>query len=82
MSHGAARTTWSIVGDTTEVVSADRERRDGRSGAESPLAWIVCRPPQPKISRSASSSPAASMIPSAACRAIRTRGWIGIPSGA
>ena len=38
-------------------------------------------PPQPKIMRSASSSAAASTIPAAACRAIRTSGWMVVPSG-
>ena len=40
------------------------------------------RLPQPKTIRSASSSAAASTIPSAAWRPIRTIGWIVVPSGA
>ena len=39
-------------------------------------------PPQPKMMRSASCSAEASMMPSAACRPIRTIGWIVVPSGA
>ena len=39
-------------------------------------------PPQPKMIRSASCSAAASTIPSAAWRPIRTIGWIVVPSGA
>ena len=39
-------------------------------------------PPQPKIMRSASCSAAASTMPAAAWRPIRTNGWITVPSGA
>ena len=39
-------------------------------------------PPQPKIIRSASCSAAASTIPAAAWRPIRTSGWMTVPSGA
>ena len=38
-------------------------------------------PPQPKMMRSASCSAAASTIPSAACRPMRTIGWMVVPVG-
>ena len=68
MSHGDSRTTSSIVGEKTI----------GPVPSRAPPA----RPPQPKMMRSASCSADASMMPSAACRPIRTIGWIVVPSGA
>ena len=56
----------------------DRGREDGAGPAPRPSA----RPPQPKMSRSASTSCAASTIPSAARRPIRTSGRIRVPCGA
>ena len=67
MSHGDSRTTSSIVGEITG--------RAARRGVGPDL------PPQPKIIRSASCSAAASTMPAAACRPIRTSGWITVPSG-
>jgi hypothetical protein len=40
------------------------------------------RPPQPKMMTSASCSAAASTMPSAAWRPMRTMGWMVVPSGA
>ena len=68
MSHGESRTTSSIVGEKT--VGPLPSRAGG------------ALPPQPKMMRSASCSADASMMPSAACRPIRTIGWIVVPSGA
>jgi hypothetical protein len=70
ISHGASRTTSSIV---AEKMVADLAR-------PSPLVGAL--PPQPKMMRSVSCSAEASMIPSAACRPIRTVGWMAVPSGA
>ena len=68
MSHGESRTTSSIVGEKTV----------GPVPSRPPAA----RPPQPKMMRSASCSADASTMPSAACRPMRTIGWIVVPSGA
>ena len=88
MSQGDSRTTASIVGLKTSAgwsrVSAlpappPAARREPRA----PLAdRPPGRPPQPKITRSASSSTAASTIPWAARRPIRTTGRTWVPSGA
>ena len=64
MSHGDSRTTSSIVGEKTVGPCA---RPSWPAGA---------LPPQPKMMRSASCSADASMIPSAACRPMRTIGWM------
>ncbi len=69
MSHGDSRTTSSIVGEKT-VGPPFR-----------PFEPIGALPPQPKMMRSDSCSAAASMMPSAACRPMRTIGWIGVPFG-
>ena len=61
MSHGASRTTSSMVGLKTAAPDE--------------------RPPQPKMTRSASSSAAASTMPSAARRPMRTIVWSSTPSG-
>ena len=66
MSHGDSRTTSSMVGEMTGACAS-------RLGPD--------LPPQPKIIRSASCSAAASTIPAAAWRPIRTSGWITVPSG-
>ena len=68
MSHGASRTTSSMVGEKTVVPLPSRA--------------ADVRPPQPKMIRSASCSADASTMPSAACRPMRTIGWIVVPSGA
>ena len=70
MSHGDSRTTSSMVGENT-VGPPFR-----------PSLPIGALPPQPKMMRSASCSADASMMPSDACRPIRTMGWIGVPLGA
>ena len=54
----------------------DGGREDGRART---IAAAGALPPQPKMTRSASCSPEASMIPSAARRPIRTIGWIVVP---
>ena len=69
MSHGDSRTTSSMVGEKT-VGPPLR-----------PSLPIGALPPQPKMMRSASCSADASMMPSAACRPMRTIGWIGVPFG-
>ncbi len=69
MSHGDSRTTSSIVGENTV----------------GPPLWpslpAGALPPQPKMMRSDSCSADASMMPSAACRPMRTIGWIVVPGG-
>ena len=66
MSHGDSRRTSSIVAENGEVMP-------------SRAAGVL--PPQPKTMRSASSSAATSTMPSAACRPMRTIGWMRVPSG-
>ncbi len=67
MSQGDSRTTSSMVGEIAGPAAPSRPGTD--------------LPPQPKISRSASCSAAASTMPAAAWRPIRTSGWITVPSG-
>ena len=66
MSHGDSRTTSSIVGLITDALGS---------------RWGPDLPPQPKIMRSASCSAAASTMPAAAWRPMRTSGWMTVPSG-
>ncbi len=70
MSHGDSRTTSSMVGEKTV----------GPPLRPSLLAGDF--PPQPKMMRSDSCSAAASVMPSAAWRPMRTMGWIVVPAGA
>ncbi len=90
MSQGDSRTTASIVGLNTVEAPSPRRRplpavAAGASGAATPSPpgpGSDCLPPQPKMIRSDSCSAAASTIPSAAWRPIRTSGWIVVPAGA
>ncbi len=66
MSQGDSRMTSSIVAENGEV----------RPSRPLPPLVPAALPPQPNTMRSASSSAATSTIPSAACRPIRTIGWI------
>ncbi len=90
MSQGDSRTTASMVGlNTVGPVSEVRARRRPLAGRSAPVGAVSapgpgsdCLPPQPKMIRSASCSAAASTMPSAARRPIRTRGWMAVPGGA
>ena len=62
-----------------DLVDRRRERRRERPRALGLAAGDL--PPQPKTMRSASSSAATSTMPSAACRPMRTIGWMRVPSG-
>jgi len=69
--HEKIEVVWDSV--LEEIVGEIAEAPASRRGPD--------LPPQPKISRSASCSAAASTIPAAAWRPIRTSGWIVVPSG-
>ena len=61
-----------------DLVDRRRERARQAGAVRRPPGDL---PPQPKTMRSASSSAATSTMPSAACRPIRTIGWMRVPSG-
>src|SRR5512146_2708549 len=77
-----SRTPRCLTTATSQVASRRTSSIVFEKGADDPSRVPAgALPPQPNTMRSASSSAAASTMPSAAWRPMRTIGWIGVPCG-